>query len=176
MDLGAYAQIETLEKIAKDNGIECPRLRGYRLMAEESHTELTAENIQDIKYECAEDLCRSDPFWNNNAIAHEYSGWTDALVEYYLDENARNIKWEKIHGWKRKTLKTAIHNRLRPFKKQIDTFNKYVGRADVLYIHARIGGKNWPYYYKNVVNQPWFIEKVDDAYDNTYCDIYAKIK
>lgn len=32
MDLGAYAQIEELEELAKLNGIQVPRLRGYRLM------------------------------------------------------------------------------------------------------------------------------------------------
>ena len=32
MDLGAYAQIGRLEKIAANNGIYIPRLRGYRLM------------------------------------------------------------------------------------------------------------------------------------------------
>jgi len=31
MDLGAYVQIEDLDKIAKENGIVVPRLRGYRL-------------------------------------------------------------------------------------------------------------------------------------------------
>ena len=54
-------------------------------------------------------------------------------------------------------------------------FNKYVGRKDILYIHARIGGGNWSYYHHRVDKQPWFIEKVDDAFDSTYCDIYAKI-
>ena len=35
MDLGAYAQIKDIEKIAKENGIVVPRLRGYRLMKNE---------------------------------------------------------------------------------------------------------------------------------------------
>lgn len=56
-----------------------------------------------------------------------------------------------------------------------ETFNKYSGRFDVLYIHARIGGGNWLSCRNQVKNQPWFLEKVDDFYDNTYCDIYAKI-
>lgn len=30
MDLFAYAQIENIEEIAKENGIECPRLRGIQ--------------------------------------------------------------------------------------------------------------------------------------------------
>ena len=31
MDLYAYSQIDKLEKIAKENNIKVPRLRGYRL-------------------------------------------------------------------------------------------------------------------------------------------------
>ena len=73
-------------------------------------------------------------------------------------------------------LKTAIHNDKKAYERQAEVFNKYVGRDDILYIHARIGGGNWSHYYKDVVNQPWFIEKVDDGFDSTYCDIYARIK
>lgn len=54
-------------------------------------------------------------------------------------------------------------------------WNKYVGRADVLCIHARIGGYNWETYKENVIHEPWFLEKVDDCEDSTYCDIYAKL-
>ena len=35
MDLGAYANIENLSAIASANGIDVPRLRGYRLMVKE---------------------------------------------------------------------------------------------------------------------------------------------
>ena len=110
MDLYAYFQIDQLSGLAKDNGIEIPRLRGYRLMAEESKLPVKTE----------------------------------------AKEAARH---------------------------QFETFNKYVGRDDVLYIHARIGGGNWlPYGGADIEKQPWFIEKVDDCYDQTYCDIYARIK
>jgi hypothetical protein len=60
--------------------------------------------------------------------------------------------------------------------RQWELWNKYAGKDDILYIHARIGSENWSYYGKEVVGKPWFLEKVDDAYDSTYCDIYAKIK
>lgn len=97
-------QIEDIEKIAKDNGIEVPRLRGYRLM----------------KYE-------------------------------------KPVNVSKMN-------------------KQREIWNKYAGRDDILYIHARIGGNNWPHYHDQVDTKPWFLEKVDDSFDSTYCDIYAKIK
>lgn len=103
MDIGAYLNISQLQDIADKNGIIVPRLRGYRLMSQETPIEL-ADNEQSI------------------------------------------------------------------------TFNSYVGRDDVLYVHARIGGGNWETYRDEVENQPWFIEKVDDAYDSTYCDIYCRIR
>lgn len=105
MDLYAYAQIEKYSKIAEENGIEVPRLRGYRLMVEEDRA---------------------------------FSDDDDSIPA--------------------------------------QTFNKYVGRNDVLCIHARIGGGNWDDYRDEVENEPWFIEKVDDDFDPTYCDIYARIK
>ena len=27
-----------------------------------------------------------------------------------------------------------------------------------------------------LTEQPWYLERVDDSFDSTYCDIYAKIK
>ena len=106
MDLYAYSQIPRFTDLAKKNGIDVPRLRGYRLMSEE-------ELMEDTKGE-----------------------------------------------------------------EQYEVFNRYVGRPDVLMIHARIGGNNWEYYDgdNTVAKEPWFLEKVDDCDDNTYCDIYARVK
>ena len=58
---------------------------------------------------------------------------------------------------------------------QLERFNSYCGKEKVYMIHARIGGNNWEYYEgeKTVATQPWFLEKVDDDFDNTYCDIYV---
>ena len=47
--------------------------------------------------------------------------------------------------------------------------------GDILYAHARIGGCNWEYYAEEVLMKPWFIEKCDDPWDSTYCDIYCKL-
>lgn len=116
MDIAAFAQIERIKSIAEKNGIEIPRLRGYRLMLEEG-----------------------------------------AMPEDKLDE--------------------ALKSYGEDVKKQYKTYNKYCGRADVLYIHARIGGANWDCYGgREIEKQLWFIERVDDGFDNTYCDIYARIK
>lgn len=182
MDLGAYAQIETLDKIAKENNIYVPRLRGYRLMKNE---EPDTWDYGDKEIICVKTLCTSVPFWNPNSYCSEYSSRTDRLKKYYIekiwlgagdDNYIEKVRWDRIHGRKRKVLKTYIHNEKKNVERQRALWNKYAGREDVLYIHARLGGDNWYYYHEDVDKQPWFLEKVDDSYDSTYCDIYAKIK
>ena len=178
MDLGAYVQIEDIEQIAKANGIEVPRLRGYRLMRDEKYIDYS-DMFNNIDVECVEDLCEAVPFWSLNARCSESSDYIDYLKRYFLEYKGNDpirVRWERIHGWKRKTLKLAIHNRKKRIKAQYDMWNKYVGRGDILYIHSRIGGNNWPMYAHDVLGKPWFIERVDDAFDSTYCDIYARIK
>ena len=127
MDLGATAQIETLDKIAEENGISVPRLRGYRLMIDgEPYTEEeTKEEIASIK---------SSYRRLHEPLSTLY--WVSASV-----------------------------------KEQHGMWNKYVGRNDVLYIHSRCG-----YPPEEVLKAPWFLDWVSDAFDPTYCTIYAKIK
>lgn len=190
MDMGAYAQIETLEQIAKENGIEVPRLRGYRLMKnEEPVSKEEIENMfQSAAVNACEDLCTSEPFWNPNATCNSFCTETDRKRDYYLtkakDEDGyeyhNGIRWDRIHGKKRKILKHEIKKAKRAIIKQYETFNKYAGREDVLYIHSRMGGGNWKYFdyakKRELETQPWFLERVDDSFDSTYCDFYAKIK
>ena len=72
MDLGAYANIEDLDEIAKKNNIEVPRLRGYRLMSEETPVNiLKAINKDRIAIQCVEDLCESIPFWRAYSNMYE---------------------------------------------------------------------------------------------------------
>lgn len=186
MDLGAYCQIDDLDKIAQDNGIDVPRLRGYRLMSHEepmSQKEIEEEVQYHFIHE-AEWMIRRCPAWSTNPYSfHEYSPEKTALCDYYLvpdtDEGYRykDIRWDRIHGKHRKNLKFALKKIRKRYQKQFDVYNKYCGQSGILYIHARIGGGNWNYYDgPELAKQPWFIEKVDDAFDNTYCDIYAKIQ
>ncbi len=187
MDLTAYIQIDGLEKIAKDNNIEVPRLRGYRLMKEEES--VSEEEIKRLIKNCetrvCEDLCCSEPFWSGNADCFEYSAKTDYFRKYYLIEGIdeegfkeyKGIRWDRIHGWKRKVLKFEIKKKSKRIREQLDMWNKYAGKENVLYIHARIGGGNWDYFGGNeLMKEPWFLDRVDDCYDETYCDIYALIK
>lgn len=193
MDLGAYAQIDILEQIMKDNGIEVPRLRGLRLMKDEeplSKEEIKAIAIKEGYSRCAW-LCRACPPFDWNTCVSELSERTDFRTEYYcvcvpyetLPESINHsdpidIRWDRVHGKKRKAFKYVIKQAKRDVQKQLDMWNKYCGHDDVLYIHCRLGGGNRDYYKVSEIieNQPWFLEDVDDYFDNTYMDIYAKIK
>ena len=187
MDLTAYMQIDDLEKIAKDNNIEVPRLRGYRLMKDEEpvSVEEMKKIIKDYEIMVCENLCCSSPFWNGNTNCSELSLRTDYLRKHYLiftinEEGYKEytgIRWGRIHGWKRKVLKFEIKKKTRKIRKQYEMWNKYAGKENVLYIHARIGGDNWDCFGGDeLVKKPWFLDKVDDCFDDTYCDIYASIK
>lgn len=182
MDLGAYANIDRLEKLVKANGIDVPRLRGYRLMKNETPVNIT-ELFNNIEVDCCDDLveyCWGEDcgFWwgDRDRKKKRYMTYhTDTLDDGRTIIIYDKVKWENIHGKHRRTLKFAVKKAKKARLAQFETFNKYCGRDDILYIHSRIGGGNWSYYYKEVVDQPWFIEKVDDSFDSTYCDIYAKL-
>lgn len=189
MDLGAYAQIEDLEHLMKENGIEIPRLRGLRLMKNEKP--LSQEEIdsiaKDIGLNCCELACRGYFEWGNCGCL--YSNGTNKMVKKYFirskDEeyggyNIIDVNWKNIHGKKRKRLKYELKLAKKRVEEQYTVLNKYAGQDGILYIHARLGGHNWtrPYYDcpNTIAKQPWFLEKIDDAFDDTYCDIYARIK
>lgn len=190
MDLYAYCQIDELDELAKKNGISVPRLRGYRLMKDEKliTDEDWKEIRHDIEIDAMEELCESR--WGRDKYSRLFSGYTRAKCDYYIknyecrymskdDEGYKEpeIRWDRLKGKKKRIFITHVKNALRGYKKQYEAWNKYCGREDILYIHARIGGYNWAYYGgAELGQQPWFLEKVDDGWDSTYCDIYAKIK
>lgn len=181
MDLYAYAQIGELEEIMKANNIVVPRLRGLRLMSQETPEYNYIPN--DLEFNVLKDWIASD--FGRDREYRVYSSWTRELAERLshvsgTDEDGneiRRINWNMLLRKDKKYLKLEIKHRLKAYHKQFGTFNKYCGNNDVLYIHARIGGSNWNYYDgPKLTEQPWFMEKVNDAFDSTYCDIYAKIK
>ncbi|MBQ6504997.1 MAG: hypothetical protein IJI57_13900 [Flexilinea sp.] len=181
MDLGAYAKIKDLGQIMIDNGIEIPRLRGLRLMSEEKP--LSEEEINDeIKFvglKKCKDLCQSD--FHLNANWFELSSRTDRIKKKYIiydkDENETGVNWKNLHGRKRKLFRYCLKSAKKRVLQTYRSFNRYCGQENVLYIHARIGGKNWGYFGGPLIaRQPWFIEKADDAFDSTYCDIYARLE
>ena len=183
MDLGAYVNIENLDHIMAENGISIPRLRGLRLMVNEQP--LTKEEIEkqakfNAIYEC-ETLCAKR--FMPNRLSHEFSDVTRGFMKKYLipgkeddDWYYSDVNWKTVHGKKRKMFKYIIKKEKKLVYEQYAKYNSYCGQKDVLYIHARIGGSNWLYYGGDEIEkQPWFIEKIDDSFDCTYCDIYARI-
>ena len=169
MDLLAYTQIDDLSQIAKENNIKVPRLRGYRLMKNEKP--ISTEEIKEMMQECEIDICKGLCY----ARPCEY--YLITTVKENGDKEFTGIRWDRIHGKKRKVLKFEIKKRKKRIQKQFEILNKYAGQDRILYIHSRIGSYNWDYYGGNELSKmPWFLEKVDDWFDRTYCDIYASIK
>lgn len=187
MDLGAYIQINELDQVAKANGISIPRLRGYRLMKDEKPMgrEGFAQLFHDCEMEAIDDLCTSIPFWSANSSCRLLSQKTDRTRTYYVkygvDEDGLRvpvgIRWDRIHGKKRRVLKYAIKKNKKRALAQYTLWNKYAGQENVLYIHSRMGGGNWNVYSEkeSIAGQPWFLDRVDDWWDGTYCDFYARI-
>lgn len=182
MDLGAYAQMESLSDILATTGIEIPRLRGLRLMAkEEKVTEKEIkELIENEKPEVIERLVRSCPPWDANSSCTTYDWNADMMLKKYVTTNENGcvdgIRWKNIHGKRRKIAKFEIKKKAKRIRQSLETLNKYAGRKDVLYVHARIGGNNWTYFGgPEITRHPAFIEKVDDWFDSTYCDIYVRV-
>lgn len=187
MDLGAFAQIEDLNKILSKNNIIIPRLRGLRLMKNESPISKEEFDLMYSKseFEEVEDAIRSN---FKNTCCYEYSLRTDKEVEKYIEfEKLENgdidhfkpikIYWEKLRGEKRKFVKYMIKKRHKRIKNQYTMWNNYCGKDNVLYIHARLGSGNWDSYEcdKIIKSQPWYLNHIEDSYDCTYVDIYAKI-
>lgn len=149
MDLGAYVQIQDLGAIAEANGIEIPRLRGYRLMANE--TPATEEEIE-------------------KACKDVY----DEVYDLYADEDTVMFSFSFKKGDKEHARREA-EMCANATRKQMEAYNRYCGRSDVLLIHSRIGGNWLAYGGDEIERQPWFLEWVQDGFDGTYCDIYARI-
>lgn len=187
MDLYAYMQIGTLERIAKANGIVVPRLRGYRLMSEEAP--LSPNGYSQLFLDCAMDaieiLCTSDPFWDPHSDCRIFNSRSDHArkhyIKYGLDKDGCRtpvaIRWDRIHGKKRRVLKYEIKKNKKRALAQYALWDKYAGQENVLYIHSRMGGNNWASYEGKdaLMAQPWFLDRIDDWWDGTYCDFYAKI-
>lgn len=183
MNLAAYSQIEDLMPVLQSTGIEIPRLRGLGLMKNEepvSKPDLD-EILHSMEILAVQNLCESFPAWDFYSCCSEYCPATDRRLKRYMildkDGDPIGIRWDCIHGKKRKTAKYAIKQYKKDVIKNIKVFNKYAGRDDVLFVHARIGGDNWNYFNgpSIVASHPSFLEKVDDYFDSTYCDIYLKI-
>lgn len=147
VDLKAYAQIDMLSGIAKANGIVVPSQRGYRLMSEES----TIDDVEKLSWARYRESKRNDEHFRKIYVRE---GFTANTVQDH----------RQIRGWAR-----GLRKR---FVKQMEMWNRYAGRDDVLMIHARCCREGLLY----VQHEPWFLDACVDWFDPTYVDIYAKIK
>jgi hypothetical protein len=174
MDLYAYASITNLEPLLELNGVnDIKRLRGLRLMGLEKpipEKEIKQSIRSNLKYSL-ESLFAYDP----KIGCWCYDDRADFLAWYYLKGDG-SPRWDKIHGKLRKAVKFEIKKNERKVRKNLELFNKYAGREDVLYIHTRTGGGNWNYFgCGSYLKEPWYLDHCDDYFDSTYCDIYVKI-
>lgn len=184
MDLGAYANIDDLRELAKQNGIVMPRLRGYRLMENETPLDIDEIYHRNSCYIAEDAMC-----WDG--WGYEMSDRTYRLCRKYLgydyyiyDDGTKSkekdrpvlIKWDKLHG----KLRRRIKFELKQFKKKLiaecNMWNKYIGQDDILYVHSRCGGYNWSVYQNEIENLPGYLESTDASFDSTYRDSYFKIK
>lgn len=182
MDLFAYAQIDDLEEILKRQSIEVPRLRGLRLMKDEDV--VTDETMEEMIHD---EILNTVQKIVEQGTLDSWSSWLDdtrndilirkdVVHEWGTRREVVGYRWDKIHGKKRKWIKFEIKKIKARVRKQYEMWNKYVGK-DVLYVHSRCGGHNWGYYgASKLLTHPDFLDRCDDYWDGTYCDIYFKIK
>ena len=123
MDLYAYAQMENYVELAKANGIEVPRLRGYRLMEDEERlSEKDVEaGMDEARMRAYRNVLTSDPPFSINPYSYTFCSATDRRKKKYLivekkeltDKAAgvpytttvtKGIRWDLLHGKKRKAV------------------------------------------------------------------------
>lgn len=183
MDLFAYLQIGQLGDLAKKNGIKVERVRGYRLMnqehvytEDETNEALTAGDIMMV-----EQAVTSIPPLSMNPECFCFN--EEKMAKYFVtkkDSYGCNehvaIRWDRIHGKLRKIVKYNIKRNRKRILDAIETWNKYVGREDVLCIHAKLGSWNWSDIDGNFYEgEEWFLDCKDDICDEAYCNIFAKL-
>lgn len=159
MDLGATINMATHNKtygdwdeIAERQGIDIPRMRGYRFMAGEEP--ITDDEVERV-------IRKTIPRWLT-----EPGG---CVVRIKGRGKFKTVDKRQVKGEYRMRVKSA--------RRQYAAFNRYVGQPDIVMVHCRAGSRDdwiegggiW------IQKQPWFIERVRDTFDETYCDVYIRI-
>ena len=106
---------------------------------------------------------------------------TQILRYEFLLWREQEVRWDRVHGKKRKAFKYVLKQAKKEVFKQFDVWNKYCGRDDVLYIHCRLGAGNWNYYkgWEIIESQPWFLDKCEDYFTSpifAYMSRYVQSK
>jgi len=172
MDIGAYCKIEELEHFLKENDIEIKRLRGIRLMSQE--TLVSEKNIIELIEKDKRNYLtnwlqqHNDCWWSSRKSLKKHKAFI--YGNKHGKKEIIGYDFSKVHGKDRKHIKFAWKKIEKRYRSQFEMFNQFVGK-NVMMVHARQGGGNRPWYPIDT-NHPMYLCDVDDAFDNTYCDIY----
>lgn len=161
-----------MENILLENGIDIPRLRNYMSMADEKPHDISG--IEKLFTLISVDDAVESGF-NMHPTYYKINRRICRLRKIIYDSKNNVIRWDRIHGRRKKVLKYILKRNLRAVRKQYDMFNKYCGRKDVIYVDCRCGGANWRAYGNEIKAQPGYLEHCFDSFDSTYCDVYFKI-
>ena len=175
MDLGAYVQIEDLRNLANENGIVVHRLRGYRLMENEKPItdEEMAKQIRDAELSAVEHAYAARPAGSVSPAWFQYDYEVSMKLNRAIENRSSaepRILWNRIRGRVRKTAKYFTKKYKKAAEEQWALWNEFAGKPGVLYIHSRDAA-----HLSDYKAQPWCLGACLDWFDNTYCDIYAKI-
>lgn len=178
-----YFNMDKLDSLLTSINITISRIRDFNFMAFSKG--FTPEEVTDTIHDFE--------MYNIAALIDNRQRWKDFRLQptlsdsmtynkrrryfqYNKDGEEIGVKWKNIHGRHRKTAKFWCKKSEHQIVDTMNTFNKYVGKNDVLRINARLGGINWRCFGGiDIEKHPAFIEKVDSCYEETYCDIYIKI-
>ena len=178
MDIYGYSQIEDLKELLDINNIEIARLRGIRLMREQSAVPLNDINeaVEKMKlYNAVQWLRqRAWDYWCSWRSERKHPAFIYKKVYDVHDmkcvKKIVSIDYRKMNRKDRNAIKLKSKADEKRIRTNFEMFNSYVGK-DVLYVHARQGGGN-RLYYPIDTKHPMYLSDCDDFYDSTYCDIY----
>lgn len=147
MDLYATGQMKdnNLDKVLEEHGIKIPSIRGVRIMADEEYL-----SDKDIEKSCRYVYCKTKKLYTPDKYWHPA---TDKRQARAL------ARWYSRNAYK-----------------QLTAYNKHVKEEGVWMVHARVSDNSWiANGGRDIEKQPWFIERVKDGMDATYCDIYVRV-
>ena len=147
MDLYATGQMRdnNLDKVLEEQGIKIPSIRGVRIMADEDYV-----SDKDIEKSCRYVYCKTKKLFTPDRYWHPA---TDKRQARALARRSSRIAY-----------------------RQLTAYNKHVKEKGVWMVHARVSDNSWiANGGRDIEKQPWFIERVKDGMDATYCDIYVRV-
>lgn len=172
-------------EVLKDNGIEIPRACDAILMGSAEPVDISSLlwlSDDELGYEAIDNtICKDRMFETCSNNVYVWNPKSRFWSDRYLDADTRTVHWDmlerdgRLNRKRRKMIKMYVRNTRNKAKAQYDVFNSYVGRKDVVCVSSRVFG-DWERYGAKIMKSPWYIQTVADGQDDTYCDIYCRIK